>query len=661
MAPINILTRLKTLYAKSYGICLTVFYVAPFYVSSTTRPSPTLSRDAPSVIRARIKAVTLSCIGSTLAVSWLIIVLGNVSSFEALKLLGWWPIEVVEVLRIVLLTAILFAGPLFERGIAEGEWRDWIKGSRISQTLCGWIGWRNYVAGPVTEEIMFRSAIIPLHILAKVSPGRVVFVAPLYFGIAHVHHFYEFRLTHPDTSILAALLRSIFQFGYTTVFGWYATFVYLRTGSLPAVILAHAFCNWCGLPRLWGRVEPSVPLGPPVVKDKGDAAGGTIYAYHQLSIGWTIAYYTILVGGATGFYYALWPLTDSSHALVALQRTPIARSFSVTARRPDPRRALNIPPPFPVTKSCPEPSCSCPPTPPMPDGLPVDYDQQLNGTMVAYAQQILICTGQRDWTSRIEDDGKHHAWGHLARGLKRLLGRGGRYADPFNNILVSNSSLPPSSTSTGTQSASAFLFPSFQYFPTIPVQILESANSGTDLSTFVQAFLLPKTLSAMSESLPEARKAELTRTPELASEFADAVDLCHSPVILICGHGGRDLRCGVMAPVLEKEFLKVLQAKGFTPADRDGQLIDSPDHAHIGLISHIGGHKYAGNVIVYMPPRMKIKNSSIPHPLAGKGIWYGRIEPKHVQGIVEETILGGKVVADHFRGGIDRNGNILRL
>ncbi|KAE8399414.1 hypothetical protein BDV37DRAFT_231510 [Aspergillus pseudonomiae] len=333
MAPVNILARLRTLYAKSYdepaisaqtaaffSICLTLVYVVPFYVSSTTRPSPTLSRDAPSVIRARIKAVTLSCIGSTLAVSWLIIAKGNVPLSEALRFLGWWPVGFTEVLRSLLLTAILFAGPLFERGIAEGEWRDWIKGNRISETLRGWIGWRNYVAGPVTEEVMFRSAIIPLHILAKASPSRIVFTAPLYFGIAHVHHFYEFRLTHPDTSIIAALFRSVFQFGYTTIFGWYATFIYLRTGSLPAVILAHAFCNWCGLPRLWGRVEAGVPLESPLGKGKGDTDRGPVYAYSQLSIGWTIAYYGILVGGATGFYYALWPLTDSSSALVAFTR-----------------------------------------------------------------------------------------------------------------------------------------------------------------------------------------------------------------------------------------------------------------------------------------------------------------------------------------------------
>ncbi|KAE8377883.1 sucrase/ferredoxin-like family protein Fmi1 [Aspergillus bertholletiae] len=342
---------------------------------------------------------------------------------------------------------------------------------------------------------------------------------------------------------------------------------------------------------------------------------------------------------------------------VLCRRIPAARSFSATACHA--RIPLDIPPPFPVTKSCPEPSCSCPITPLMPDGLPIDYNQPLNGTMAAYAQQILICTGQRDWTSRIEDDGKHHAWGHLARGLKRLLGRGGRYADPFNNILVSNSSFSPSATSIGNPStASAFLFPSFKYFPSIPTEILASTDTGTDLSTFTRAFLLPRKLSAISESLPAVRKAELTRKPELAAEFTDAMDLYHSPIILICGHGGRDKRCGVMAPVLESEFRRVLSDNGFSC---DSHITDSPAHAHVGLISHVGGHKYAGNVIVYIPPGVTIKGSSSPHPLAGKGIWYGRIEPKHVQGVVKETILSGKVVIDHFRGAIDRNGDILRL
>ncbi len=34
------------------------------------------------------------------------------------------------------------------------------------------------------------------------------------------------------------------------------------------------------------------------------------------SIGWTVAYYTLLVGGAFGFYKGLWRLTESDRALV---------------------------------------------------------------------------------------------------------------------------------------------------------------------------------------------------------------------------------------------------------------------------------------------------------------------------------------------------------
>ncbi|KAJ5279934.1 hypothetical protein N7478_005306 [Penicillium angulare] len=331
MAPVGILDRLKSLYSKHqdepslsvhtvilFSVALTLVYVVPFYLSPTTRPSPSLSRDAPSVIRARIRAVSGSCILSSLVVLWLIIDQGNSSLAAAITLLGWWPISFADIARTLLLTAILFIGPLFERGVVEGEWRSWLRGSKLSESLGGWIGWRNYVAGPLTEEIMFRSAIIPLHLLAHVAPKHIVFIAPLYFGIAHIHHFYEFRLTHPDTPAWAALVRSLIQFGYTTVFGWYATFVYLRTGSLFAVILVHSFCNWCGLPRFWGRVEGVEPLDRPMTRGKEDFNGSPIEVEDdQLSIGWTIAYYLLLVFGAVAFARLLWPLTESYHALVS--------------------------------------------------------------------------------------------------------------------------------------------------------------------------------------------------------------------------------------------------------------------------------------------------------------------------------------------------------
>lgn len=99
------------------------------------------------MIRARIRAVTLSCIGGSLFLLWLILEKSDNAPLDyALRLLGWWPVDPVDILRSLLLTAILFIGPLFERGIAEGEWREWIRGGRVSETLRGWMGWRNYVA-----------------------------------------------------------------------------------------------------------------------------------------------------------------------------------------------------------------------------------------------------------------------------------------------------------------------------------------------------------------------------------------------------------------------------------------------------------------------------------------------------------------------------------
>ncbi|KAF3356493.1 putative bolA-like protein [Verticillium dahliae VDG1] len=76
--------------------------------------------------------------------------------------------------------------------------------------------------------------------------------------------------------------------------------------------------------------------------------------------------------------------------------------------------------------------------------------------------------------------------------------------------------------------------------------------------------------------------------------------------------------------------------------------------------NHIGGHKFAGNVIVYVPPGMRAQDGT-EHGLAGRGIWYGRVEPRHVEGIVKETILGGRVIADMFRGGIDQQRKMLRM
>lgn len=91
-----------------------------------------------------------------------------------------------------------------------------------------------------------------------------------------------------------------------------------------------------------------------------------------------------------------------------------------------------------------------------------------------------------------------------------------------------------------------------------------------------------------------------------------------------------------MGPILRSQFREELERRN----------VD----ANVGLISHIGGHKYAGNVIIYIPKSMS------GNALSGMGIWYGRVEPAKVEGIVEETIFRGRVISDLFRGGITKDG-----
>ncbi|KAI4730828.1 hypothetical protein E4T49_01177 [Aureobasidium sp. EXF-10728] len=336
---------------------------------------------------------------------------------------------------------------------------------------------------------------------------------------------------------------------------------------------------------------------------------------------------------------------------------------------------------IPTLDECPSPTCQCRETPP---GLDIDRESKLNGTMPAYAEQVIISTGRTDWKSRIQEDEDSA----LVNQLAKLTGPKGKFFDPTHGaVSVINSSIPPTPFEDAepstqavhkantvpaakpgsdpdivpqgvpeTGSASAFLFPSFQYVPSIPTD-----DSGVE--AFVKGFVLPATLQTGNEKLTRAQKNTMLHAPEARKEFPGARSV-HEIVVLICGHGGRDARCGTMGPILQAEFEDKLERQNI-PIVRDAPPHDTvqPDYsieeyqpaARVGQISHIGGHKWAGNVIVYIPPSFKT------NPLAGCGIWYGRVEPHHVEGIVGKTLLDGKVIKTLFRGGIREGGEILRL
>ncbi|RPA78168.1 hypothetical protein BJ508DRAFT_228344 [Ascobolus immersus RN42] len=286
-SPLTLLTQDPPLLAPSQATLLslayTLTYVLILYTHPLSRPNATTNTDDPTIISVRIRLAiisTLLCTSTSSAILYSLLPPQHRSWDTVLSLLGlsfpdaerWAGIATT-----VRLVATLFAGPILEYFVLCGGWRDWKDDLRY--IFLTWGGWKKFLVAPLTEEVVFRAAIVPLHIAAGRGRTWIVFVDPLFFGLAHCHHLYEYLLHHPFEPVWKGCLISAFQFTYTTIFGWFAAYAFIKSGSVWAVFLAHAICNWLGLPRMVGMVEGS--------KWK------------------TIIYYIVLVAGAWGFYRGL--------------------------------------------------------------------------------------------------------------------------------------------------------------------------------------------------------------------------------------------------------------------------------------------------------------------------------------------------------------------
>ncbi|BFG33560.1 hypothetical protein CerSpe_198340 [Prunus speciosa] len=98
--------------------------------------------------------------------------------------------------------------------------------------------------------------------------------------------------------------------------------------------------------------------------------------------------------------------------------------------------------------------------------------------------------------------------------------------------------------------------------------------------------------------------------------------------VFVCSHGSRDRRCGVCGPPLITRFREEIELHGL-----QGKVSVSP-------CSHIGEHKYAGNVIIFGPNF----NRKIT------GHWYGYVAPEDVPVLLEQHIGKGEILDWLWRG-----------
>lgn len=87
------------------------------------------------------------------------------------------------------------------------------------------------------------------------------------------------------------LFSTTFQFMYTTLFGAYVTYSFIKTASLPGVVVVHSFCNWMGLPNLNETLDAHA-----AIRD------GYRYGllHEDLKEKWMVRWYSKIVGVAFG-------------------------------------------------------------------------------------------------------------------------------------------------------------------------------------------------------------------------------------------------------------------------------------------------------------------------------------------------------------------------
>ncbi|KAK2775002.1 hypothetical protein FQN53_003351 [Emmonsiellopsis sp. PD_33] len=254
-----------------------------------------------------------------------------------------------------------------------------------------------------------------------------------------------------------------------------------------------------------------------------------------------------------------------------------------------------------------------------PSRFKVNTIKEMYGGVKPFAKHVLVATGKSDWAEKV-----HREEGSLMEAFKQ-----GPFEakDGHMTVLASNMSVEPHVDDDQERTTSVLVLPSFVFVDSMtPTRIPEFMDRFVDSTE--QAQQLPTTTAHVNgDEKTQSIPTQLTSRPCLRD--------C---VVLLCSHKRRDARCGISAPLIKRELERQLRPLGLY-RDEDDQR---PGGVGIFFVSHVGGHKFAANVLIYRKAEEQM-------------IWLARVRPQDCEGIVKHTVLNGKVVHPEYqlRGGFD--------
>ncbi|KAJ7117385.1 Sucrase/ferredoxin-like-domain-containing protein [Mycena crocata] len=287
----------------------------------------------------------------------------------------------------------------------------------------------------------------------------------------------------------------------------------------------------------------------------------------------------------------------------------------------------------------------------------VDTESTMLGSVKPFRRQILISTGKSDWDREVTD-----THGSLAALVSQTQPPKVPDAPLPISIDLNEKAVPPV---PGVFSSADHTRLSVLNGSHKSISADDEYETVLVLPDFTMIVGVPRTLDGAKELWRTALDSRLPRfgITEGTSNFQTWI-LPYSCVIMLCSHKRRDNRCAIAAPKLEKAFIESLESKGWTADTQLEHLVEPPLECFSGtpeekarhitdelqalpaakraLIlrnSHMGGHKYAGNCIIYTPQ--------------GSSVWYGRVTSHEVDAIVVNTIQAGLVLPPLLRGGME--------